>query len=745
MADETKPDEKPEDKGETLLNVGAGDDAPGDDGGETLLEIGQMSIYNDSEIQKTLLELPGGEVTTASPSQAETRRVQASHGGIGGRRYEVKGEIGRGGMGVVMRAFDRDLHREVALKITRGDRTGSHSVGRFIEEAQITGQLAHPNIVPVHELGHEAGGRTFFTMKLVEGRSLAQIVRALRAGDVKTRDEFPLSRRIYIFGQLLHCMNYAHDRGVIHRDLKPDNVMIGDYGEVMVMDWGLAKVRDRPELVHKITTTRLQTPGSQTLDGQVIGTPAYMPPEQARGDRDSIDERSDIYSLGAILYELLALRPPYEAQTASELIRRVATEPPPPPSERNPGAIIPTGLERITMKCLAPEQGDRYQSVRELQDALENYEEEVEQSAEEGLFFSLVGKFFAFSLIAACFVGTAALLVSPDNLYFRLHFVDPGIFSGLIVLGIGTLVAWLYLKPWAAFDATHAILLWRKAGITHEQRRGYFAAEACRRAKWMYMAPVDFAIIYALALGSVEAAIVSIQMFGGALLAVLGIGAFEQSAYRKLDALQAISGQDRRDMLFRWMTVAIVIALAVFFIDQAGWEWRVQRLPDDFRRGTLMVHILVILAGVWVVAQIGHPFHEVNRAMRMLLTRKLTPEQRERIAPMARTFAANAVLFGAIGSLSWISLIAPGGSGVPAAYYLMALTPLWGGLLWSLFFRVRAGKLIAAPSDELVRRYREYRTDPQTPARGKGVYFAAWAPFVVAGVAAAVILIARAI
>jgi predicted Ser/Thr protein kinase len=749
MADEPTTG-KPEDEGETLLEVGGvvnlPEDAPTipDAPGETLLEIGQPSIYCDTDLARDLQANASTDAPTQPMSQAETRRVAAAHGGIGGRRYEIRNEIGRGGMGVVMRAFDRDLQRDVALKLTRADRTASGSVARFIEEAQVTGQLSHPNIVPVHELGHEPGGRTFFTMKLVEGRSLAQVMRKLRAGERATHEKFPLSRRLYVFGQLLNCMAYAHDRGVIHRDLKPDNVMLGDYGEVMVMDWGLARVKDHPELVSKVTTSRLQTPGSETLDGTIIGTPAYMPPEQARGERDNIDQRSDIYSLGAILYEMLALHAPYEAATASELIRKVATEPPPPPSVRNVGALVPRGLERIVMKCLEPAQEARFQTVRELQKALESYEEEVEQSADEGWFFSLLGKAFAFLLTASCFLATAFILLGEQHLHVRAHMVDPGVFSGLIVLGFGTMCAWLWLRPTAAFDATHAILLWKRVGISSGNLRGYFAAEACRRAKWMYMAPVDFALLYAVALRSQVAAIVAVQMFGGALLATLAIGALEQGAYRKLDALDAISGQDRRDMFWRWGVVAIIFVLALFFIDQSGWEWRLQKLPDDFRRGTLMLHLVVILAGVWTIAQIGHPYHEVNQALRTLLTRRMTPEQREKIAPMARAFANNAVLFGAVGSLTWISLIGPGGPETPAAFYLMALTPMWGGILWSWFFRFRAGKLIATASDELRRRFNEYRKDPQTPKTGKLTYFLAWAPFVLGGIAAAVVLILRA-
>jgi len=715
-------DEKPPTEGETLLEVGGVIHEPA--------EIGQPSIYADSTLQRTLLE-----VGPEADSQAETRRIDGGRD-FGGLRYELKGEVGRGGMGVIMRAHDRDLKRDVALKLTRADQTGSNSIARFVEEAQITGQLSHPNIVPVHELGHEPGGRTYFTMKLVEGRSLAQIVRALRTGDDDAHSKFPLARRLYIFSQMLNCMAYAHDRGVVHRDLKPDNVMIGDFGEVLVMDWGLAKVRDRPDQPSKVTTTRLQTPGSQTLDGTVIGTPAYMPPEQARGERDSIDERSDIYSLGAILYELLALRPPYEAATASDLIRRVTDEPPPPPSVRNPGAVIPRGLERIVMRCLDPLPAKRYQRVQDLQHALETYNTELEASADEGLFFALFGKTMAFALVVSSFIGTAVIMLGSESLHFREHLIDPGVFSALITVSVGTLAAWLILSAKGAFDATHAILLWKRAGIHSGHLRGFYTAEACRRAKWMYMVPVYLGLGYAFLIQSPWAGIVVAQMLGASLLAVLGIGAFEQGAYRKLDVLDAMPGQDRRDRFWRWGLVILVLGLAVFFMDQAGWERRVRGMPEDFRRGTLVLHLAMVLAGVWVTAQIGHPFREVNRAMRTLFSRRISPEQRRQVAPMAHAFASNALIFGAIGTLTWIGLISPGWENASVTSYLMALTPLWSGILWSWFFRSRGGKVNTAPAEDIKRRFLEYRKHPQLPGSGMATYFLLWMPLIVAGLAA---------
>jgi predicted Ser/Thr protein kinase len=702
------------------------------------LEIGHSSIYADPDIQATLLQ--AGPVD----SQAETRRVAQATVSIGGKRYEIREEIGRGGMGVVVRAYDRDLQRDVAIKLTRADRTGSHDVTRFVEEAQITGQLSHPNIVPVHELAHEPNGRTFFAMKLVEGHSLAQMIRKFRKKEI----DFPLSRRLYIFNQLLNSMAYAHDRGVIHRDLKPDNVMVGDYGEVLLMDWGLAKISGKEELPRKVTTTRMQTPGSQTIDGAVIGTPAYMPPEQARGEREKIDERSDIYSLGAILYELLCLHPPYAAASASSLIEKVIAAPPPPPGERNPASLIPHGLEKICLKCLSVDPDDRFETVKELQDALEEYESEVEQSADEGVLFPLLGKLFAFTLVSSVFLGVALFLVGAKDMHLRFHLVDPGIFSGFIVLGLGTLAAWVRITPKLAFDATHSLLFWRRAGLGSGQLRGYYSAEAARRAKWMYIIPVDLAAAYAIITGSTNAAIVCVQMLGGALLCVLAINSFEHGVYRKLDILTALPGQDRRDRISVWGAIVCVLVLAGYFMHQSDWVLGQSLESTDFRRGTLMLHLVGILAGVWTIAIIGHPVSTVNAALKVLFSRKITDSQRTLIAPMARTFGTNALLFGTIGSCAWLGLIAPGvldstSEPPPIGHYLMGLTPLWGGILWNWYFRFRGGKIDSSAADEVVKRFNEYRKEPETPARGFSLYMVVWTTFVLVGIAATIALLTR--
>lgn len=236
-----------------------------------------------------------------------------------GGRYEIGEEFARGGVGAIHRGRDNDVGREVALKVLHGKHVGSPEfVQRFVEEAQIGGQLQHPGIVPVYELGLLEDNRPFFAMKLVKGETLAArlAARAGRADDLRLL--------LGVFRDLCRTMAYAHARGVVHRDLKPANVMIGSFGEVQVVDWGLGKVlrkggidderlRQRAHDARTmISTVRSEGDDGDSLTGSVMGTPAYMPPEQALGEVESIDEKSDVFSLGAILCEILTGAPPYE-------------------------------------------------------------------------------------------------------------------------------------------------------------------------------------------------------------------------------------------------------------------------------------------------------------------------------------------------------------------------------------------------------------------------------------------------
>ena len=233
--------------------------------------------------------------------------------------YRGLREIARGGMGIVLRGRDNDLGRDVALKVLHKDlATRPEVVQRFVE-AQIGGQLQHPGIVPVYELGLMADQRPYFAMKLIEGRTLSALLAQHEPGERR--------KLLEIFRDVCQTIAYAHSRGVVHRDLKPANVLIGAFGEVQVVDWGLAKVlRSDGESranVAPVETVRTSSGSgsSHSLSGSVMGTPAYMSPEQARGEVERIDERSDVYALGAILCEMLTASRPTLSVRVKPLLR----------------------------------------------------------------------------------------------------------------------------------------------------------------------------------------------------------------------------------------------------------------------------------------------------------------------------------------------------------------------------------------------------------------------------------------
>jgi serine/threonine-protein kinase len=274
----------------------------------------------------------------------------------------VAGELARGGMGVVLQASDPDLGRDLAVKLLQDrHRDDPDLARRFVEEAQIGGQLQHPGVVPVYEVGR-LGGLPYFTMKLVRGRTLA----ALLAGRKAPAEDLP--HFLKVFEQVCQAVAYAHARGVVHRDLKPHNVMVGDFGEVQVMDWGLAKVLrgggegtgagdQSTRCVPPSSDPR--PPTSHTERGQVLGTPAYMPPEQARGEVDRLDERCDVFGLGAILCEILTGKPPYTGGRADELHARAARGDLADAVARLGGCGADPELLGLARACLAAEPADR--------------------------------------------------------------------------------------------------------------------------------------------------------------------------------------------------------------------------------------------------------------------------------------------------------------------------------------------------------------------------------------------------
>jgi len=320
--------------------------------------------------------------------------------------YEVGAKIGAGGMGSVVAARHPAIRRDVAMKLLA---PGSDEATRlrFVAEAQITGQLEHPNIVPVHELAIDEHGRPYYTMKLVRGTTVAAILDRLAREDAEAIERFSLVALLTIFQKICDAVAFAHSRGVIHRDLKPANVMVGDYGEVMVMDWGVAKVLDRAvvsavgAVKEPVSTARCEAIGAgDTVAGMVMGTPHYMAPEQARAQHEAVDERADIYSLGAILFHLLKLRPPVDGDTAREVIGKVAlgqiermpasgirrapsTAPGAETHPHLPGKRIPSSLAAVVRRAMSFRPEHRYASVPELQREIAAYQLGFATEAEE--------------------------------------------------------------------------------------------------------------------------------------------------------------------------------------------------------------------------------------------------------------------------------------------------------------------------------------------------------------------------
>jgi serine/threonine-protein kinase len=284
------------------------------------------------------------------------------------QRYTLTRLHAQGGIGQVWLAHDEDLGRDVALKELRPDRSDSPTaVTRFLEEAKITGQLEHPGIVPVYELVRPREGPPCYAMRFVGGRTLADAIRGYhRKRQANQAGPLDLRELLTAFVGACNAVAYTHSRGVLHRDLKPTNVALGEYGEVLVLDWGLAKVLGQAEDPTSLLPVALgpAAGNDRTQQGQVLGTPSYMAPEQARGRPDLVDKRSDVYGLGAILYETLTGEPPFSGADAPEVLRRVVQEPVVPPRQRVPRT--PPGLEAVCLKALAKGPEDRYPSARDL-------------------------------------------------------------------------------------------------------------------------------------------------------------------------------------------------------------------------------------------------------------------------------------------------------------------------------------------------------------------------------------------
>jgi len=301
------------------------------------------------------------------------------------KKYDIGRVVAQGGMGAILDAKEATIERRVAMKVMLDGSNPAH-LSRFVAEARITGQLEHPGIVPIYELSVDENGQPFYTMKMVRGITLGKVLELLAAGIPETLKKYPLPALLTIFQKVCDALAFAHSRGVIHRDLKPDNIMLDDFGVVLVMDWGLAKVIGQDHATAAgVADDAVDAlpPGTSggTLAGTVMGTPKYMSPEQALGEVGTLDARSDIYALGAILYHILALRPSIQGEDAWGIVGKVIkgqVDPLTAPSSRP----IPDSIAAVVRKAMALDKAQRYPRVADLQRDIEAYQNGHATSAE---------------------------------------------------------------------------------------------------------------------------------------------------------------------------------------------------------------------------------------------------------------------------------------------------------------------------------------------------------------------------
>ncbi|NQZ59015.1 MAG: serine/threonine protein kinase, partial [Lentisphaeraceae bacterium] len=400
-----------------------------------------------SQPQKTIVTLNEENFIRLDETQHSAEDLLDRHD-----KYKITAMIAEGGMACVFHAKDKNCRRQVALKIIKHERQGQPEfTHRFIEEAQIAAQLDHPNILPVYDLSINQEGIPYYAMKLVKGKTLEKILSDLKTNNKETTKEYHLSKLLQIFSKICEAVSFAGSRGVVHRDLKPANIMIGEYGQVFIMDWGIAKVLSSSDILedsaHKLEELidsisrddRCKT--SETMHGQALGTPGFMAPEQVISSPFSIDIRTDVYALGGILYNILSLEQPHAEKDVKEIFKNKLDGIIPSLKRRNyhsknklnhiPGGKIPTSLIAVTQKAMALLPHQRYDSPSELQTDIEAYTNGFATEAESANQWQLFSLLFmrhrrlAFSLIllfclimlymAQNYVTLQYALVAKDN------------------------------------------------------------------------------------------------------------------------------------------------------------------------------------------------------------------------------------------------------------------------------------------------------------------------------------------
>jgi serine/threonine-protein kinase len=335
----------------------------------------ELDPYETMMSEKTAIDADSAELDRANvdASAAETLRALGFE-----ERYERDRAIGEGGMGSVVLYRDRQVGRRVAMKTMhpeQGHRARARR--RFVTEARVQGQLEHPSVVPVYDLGIDPAGTIYFTMKRIRGVTLESIVKSLRESPAEGEKRWSRRRLLTAFSQVCLAVDFAHERGVFHRDIKPANIMLGDFGEVYVLDWGVAKVSgaadDAEGTKTEVNVADARSPEAATVPGTLLGTPGYMPPEQLRGEHERVGPASDVYALGAVLFEALTYQELHDRRSFADVVSSTLRGAVARPSVRSPDREVAPELEAIVVRATALDPAERWQSARDMHDAIERY------------------------------------------------------------------------------------------------------------------------------------------------------------------------------------------------------------------------------------------------------------------------------------------------------------------------------------------------------------------------------------
>ena len=377
---------------------------------ESLL-LADAAAGEDNFLASRFLDSPQIDAKSSATGEPRSDAISASEA----ERFEILTVHDRGGLGEVLLARDRQLGRDVAVKqILQKWQGHQEASARFLQEAEVTGRLEHPGVVPVYAMGTWPDGRPFYAMRFIEGKTLKQVIKDHReAGNAVVQLRGLLNR----FIDVCNTIEYAHSRRIIHRDIKPSNIMVGPYGETLVVDWGLAKMLESDfddsltaQFIEQLGEDRVKSESSRTRIGGAVGTPQYMSPEQASGELDSVGIRTDVYLLGATLYQILTGEPPHNEESIAKLIERVRQGTLIRPREID--ATIPAPLEAICLKAMATDSINRYASASELSQDIERWLADEPISVFTDPIASRMGRWIRKNRTLAMSGGVAATLLT---------------------------------------------------------------------------------------------------------------------------------------------------------------------------------------------------------------------------------------------------------------------------------------------------------------------------------------------